>query len=161
MKNTPTLMKYLAGLAVACGSGISAYAQSEENTDIFDTISQNRINSAWSAEGFTSTSRFQAQEFMTGDHGIVSSVTIRLETRTDGYRRKANGVLHVEVWDDGGGKPGSKVGFLGDVDIPSVKTKSQGGSQLTFDNPIVGLKPNSVHYVVLDYIDSKAFVRTD
>ncbi len=136
---------------------------------LFDTITLAKEPSdidqfAPPGEGKTTTKPFLAQKIRTGDHGVVSSVSVWLGTQNDVLPDGlvlaiAQGVIHVEIWDDKEGWPGSKVGSLGDIDIPSIRPRFQGGTVATVENAVVGLKPNSIYHVVFNFSDSKMFIK--
>ena len=93
--------------------------------------------------------QFGAQPFVTGELGIVSSVSIPFEpVGTPG------GVYHIEIWDDDGedGLPGSRIASLGDVDLEALPAGMQ---WVTFNNPVTDLEPDSVYYLVISYVDAE------
>lgn len=91
--------------------------------------------------------RYIGQQFLTGDFGNVSSVTVSLQRVGT-----SSGPLHVQIWDDdGAGRPGSVVGTVGSVDLASL---SASPAFTTVDGLITGLSPHTPYYVVLDTIDA-------
>lgn len=89
---------------------------------------------------------YAAQPILTGSSGNVSSINLLL-------RRIGNpgGILHVEIWDDSDGKPGSLLATVGDLDLPSIPTTR---SWISLDQPVAGLEPDALHYVVINLKDA-------
>ena len=86
-----------------------------------------------------------AQQFITGELGLVSSVSFPL-----GAIDSPSGVARFEIWDDDGGEPGKRVASIGEINPAGLKAITEGGQLVTFDTPVTGLAPNSPYYLVSD-----------
>ena len=89
-----------------------------------------------------------AQPFLTGEHGIVSSISLPVAVNGS-----LTGVLHLEIWNDNSGKPGKKVASVGDIDMDSWTGAELEYQLVTFDSPVTGLESNTKYHAVFDQTD--------
>ena len=63
----------------------------------------------------------------------------------------ADGTLYVELWDDNGGVPGSKIADIGSMNVADITTDSAGADyEFTPSSPI-SLDPETHYWIVLYY----------
>ena len=93
--------------------------------------------------------RLAAQPFVTGELGIVSSISLPVAKNGS-----ASGVVHFEIWDDLSGDPGTKVASVGDLDLDSWTGADLEYQLVTFDRPVTGLRPNTQYHLLWDNRDA-------
>ena len=107
-------------------------------------LTQDQAGSGW---GYPEAGdQYSAQPIMTGSFGSISSIKLLL-------RRIGNpdGVFHVEIWEDSEGSPGYLIETVGDIELPSIPETM---TWITLDQAVIGLQPNALHYVVINFKDA-------
>ena len=97
----------------------------------------------------TSISTMSAQPFVTGELGIVSSISLPVAVSGS-----LTGVLPVEIWDDNSGKPGRKVASVGEIELDSWTGADLEYQLVRFDRTVTELEPKTKYYVVFDQTHS-------
>ena len=88
------------------------------------------------------THTLAAQPFVTGELGIVSSISLPVAVNGS-----PTGVVHFEIWDDKSGDPGKKVASVGDIDLENWTGADLEYQLVTFDRPVTGLEPNTKYHL--------------
>lgn len=128
---------FLTAAVVSCVHFTCCHAQAQ--ITLFDNTGGGPV----SGPKFDPGDRFLAQQFLTGDHDNVSSISVALQRVGS-----PSGPINLAIWDkDASGLPGELVGSLGTIDISNVTTTP---SFVTFAESLSGLSPNTPYYVVLD-----------
>ena len=113
-----------------------------------DSVSDLTIGGTFSSTYLSYGYTMRAQQYIIPDKQNLAIRQVSIWLRRVG---SPTGTLYVELWDDSGDLPGSKIADIGSIDVSTISTDGEGYSFTP--SSTITLDPNTKYWLVVKYED--------